>query len=430
MLARQLFWMHMVQHLLLMVVAAPLLALASPWTRLWRALPLVVRRSVARPVFLHPGLAPLRWLYQQVARPGVIWVLAAANLWLWHLPQIYNLTLTNHTVHHFEHALFLGLGIAFWAHVVDQHPFRAPLGTLARAAFVFLAMVQSWGLAAILSFATGPFYAYQQLPSRPGGISALTDQQLGGGMMWVPGAITYSIVFIALLFRWLAEEDLRALDAQSRRARTHTWPLRHRSALRLQVARGGDPAGRGRLRRPSQAADHPSTSCHRAWGHDRRRTRVAGNIPFARFPGGGALAAGGAGAINCWFDRDIDALMPRTRRRAIAAGSIAPAAGLAFGIIVALAGVALVALSSNLLAAALAAAGGLVYVFVYTMWLKRTTPQNIVIGGAGRLSAAGRLGRGHGFPQPAGLGPVRDHLLLDAATLLGAGARPAPAVRR
>ena len=97
---------------------------------------------------------------------------------------------------------------------------------------------------------------------------------------------------------------------------------------------------------------------------------------------GGALAAGGAGAINCWFDRDIDALMPRTRRRAIAAGRIAPAAGLAFGITVGLTGVALVAVSSNPLAAALTAAGGLVYVFVYTMWLKRTTPQNIVIGGA------------------------------------------------
>jgi protoheme IX farnesyltransferase len=97
---------------------------------------------------------------------------------------------------------------------------------------------------------------------------------------------------------------------------------------------------------------------------------------------GGALAAGGAGAINCWFDRDIDAVMPRTRRRAIAAGRIAPEAGLAFGITVALAGVALVALSSNMLAAVLTAAGGLVYVFVYTMWLKRTTPQNIVIGGA------------------------------------------------
>jgi putative membrane protein len=209
-MARQLFWMHMVQHLLLMVVAAPLFALASPWTRLWRALPLAIRRAVARPVFLDPGLASVRWVYRQLSRPGVVWFLAAANLWLWHLPPLYNLTLNNHLVHHLEHGLFLGLGLAFWAHVFDQRPFRAPLGTLARASFVFLAMLQSWALAAVLSFATGPFYAYALLPSRPGEISALTDQQLGGGMMWVPGAITYSIVFVALLFRWLAEEDDRA----------------------------------------------------------------------------------------------------------------------------------------------------------------------------------------------------------------------------
>jgi protoheme IX farnesyltransferase len=97
---------------------------------------------------------------------------------------------------------------------------------------------------------------------------------------------------------------------------------------------------------------------------------------------GGALAAGGAGAVNCWFDRDIDQLMPRTRRRPIAAGRITPAAGLAFGIVVGLLGVALIGVSSNLLAALLATAGGLVYVFVYTMWLKRSTTQNIVIGGA------------------------------------------------
>jgi protoheme IX farnesyltransferase len=94
------------------------------------------------------------------------------------------------------------------------------------------------------------------------------------------------------------------------------------------------------------------------------------------------MAAGGAGAINCWFDRDIDAVMPRTRRRPIPAGRIAPGHGLAFGILVALAGVGLIALTSNLLAAALAGAGGLFYVFVYTMWLKRSTAQNIVIGGA------------------------------------------------
>jgi protoheme IX farnesyltransferase len=111
----------------------------------------------------------------------------------------------------------------------------------------------------------------------------------------------------------------------------------------------------------------------RGWPHP---TVLAGALA------GGALAAGGSGAINCWFDRDIDAVMPRTRRRPIPAGRIRPATGLAFGIVTAMAGVALIAISSNLLAAMLAAVGGLVYVLVYTMWLKRSTSQNIVIGGA------------------------------------------------
>jgi len=114
---------------------------------------------------------------------------------------------------------------------------------------------------------------------------------------------------------------------------------------------------------------------------------------------GGTLAAGGAHAINCWFDRDIDAEMSRTRRRPIPDGRIPAWHALAIGI-------ALVALSfvvlwawANLLAAVLALAGALIYVFVYTIWLKRSTPMNIVIGGSagavpplvGWAAATGRL---------------------------------------
>jgi protoheme IX farnesyltransferase len=97
---------------------------------------------------------------------------------------------------------------------------------------------------------------------------------------------------------------------------------------------------------------------------------------------GGTLAAGGAHAINCWFDRDIDAEMSRTRRRPIPGGRIPPWHALALGI--ALNVIAFVALWAwaNVLAASLALAGTLIYVFVYTIWLKRSTPQNIVIGGA------------------------------------------------
>jgi heme o synthase len=97
---------------------------------------------------------------------------------------------------------------------------------------------------------------------------------------------------------------------------------------------------------------------------------------------GGALSAGGAAAVNCWFDRDIDAVMARTCTRPVPSGRIQPASALTFGVVLAALGFVLLALTTNLLAAILALAGGLFYVFVYTIWLKRSTRQNIVIGGA------------------------------------------------
>jgi protoheme IX farnesyltransferase len=97
---------------------------------------------------------------------------------------------------------------------------------------------------------------------------------------------------------------------------------------------------------------------------------------------GGALAAGGANAINMWFDRDIDAEMYRTRLRPIPAGRVRPQNALVFGIVLNVLAFVVIALRANLLAAGLTLAATLVYVFVYTMWLKRSTTQNIVIGGA------------------------------------------------
>ncbi len=97
---------------------------------------------------------------------------------------------------------------------------------------------------------------------------------------------------------------------------------------------------------------------------------------------GGALSAGGAGAVNHWYDRDIDVRMARTATRPVPSGRISPRAALTFGIALAVLSFAELSLCVNVLAACLALSGFLGYVFVYTLWLKRSTPQNIVIGGA------------------------------------------------
>ena len=112
---------------------------------------------------------------------------------------------------------------------------------------------------------------------------------------------------------------------------------------------------------------------------------IAGNPPVSRIALtclGGYLSAGGAGAVNHFIDRDIDAQMKRTASRPIPAGRIAPRSALAFGLLLSALSFLLLTTTVNLLAASLALAGFVGYVGVYTMWLKRRTPQNIVIGGA------------------------------------------------
>jgi len=97
---------------------------------------------------------------------------------------------------------------------------------------------------------------------------------------------------------------------------------------------------------------------------------------------GGYLSAGGAGAVNHWYDRDLDATMKRTADRPVPSGRVAPKAALIYGLVLAALAVVVLGVGVNPLAAALSFSGFLGYVLVYTVWLKRTTPQNIVIGGA------------------------------------------------
>ena len=134
-----------------------------------------------------------------------------------------------------------------------------------------------------------------------------------------------------------------------------------------------------------------------------------------------AVGAGAAGAINMWYERDIDAVMRRTALRPLPAGRMLPGEALGFGVVLAVGSVLVMALAINWVAAGLLALTIGFYVFVYTIWLKRRTPQNIVIGGA-----AGAFPPLIGWaavdwrPRLGGDRAVRDHLFLDPAAFLGA----------
>ncbi len=203
-LAGRYLWAHMVQHLLLMVVAAPLLVLASPWLRMWRGLPLGWRRVVARELLGSAWAAPVRAVVRRLGSPAWAWVLFNLDLVAWHLPGPYDLALQVQAVHDLEHVCFLGSSLLYWAQVIDSPPFRARLDDLRRVAYLVTGMIPSWGLAIVLAFSTTPIYAaYADAHS---GLSALADQQIAAGVMWVPGSLPASIAVFWCLYRWLVAD--------------------------------------------------------------------------------------------------------------------------------------------------------------------------------------------------------------------------------
>jgi cytochrome c oxidase assembly factor CtaG len=210
-LSDQLLWVHMVQHVLLLFVAPPLLALARPWTRMWRGLPLGLRRAMAGFLARSPSARPLRASARLLTGPVASALLFNVLLIGWHLPVAYDATLSSPGLHVLEHLSFFAAALLFWTRVIDSPPWRSPLTEPGKAAYLAVTLVTSWMLAVVLTVAGTPLYShYADMASRPGGISALTDQQLAAGMMWVPGSIPLLAAILLVLYGWLEPKPSRA----------------------------------------------------------------------------------------------------------------------------------------------------------------------------------------------------------------------------
>jgi putative membrane protein len=216
-LADRLFLAHMVQHVLLLAVAPPLIVVSAPWMRMWQPLPLRFRRATARTLALSPRAAWLRTVTHALGHPVCAWTLASATLLVWHLPALYDLTLRNEAVHELEHALFFTTALLFWGAVVDSPPFRSRLDWLHRVAFAGSGMLVGWVLSVILAFEPNALYSgYAELAHRPGGLSELTDQRLAAGVMWVPGSIAYTVAIVVFVYRWLDPLPAKPRPARGR----------------------------------------------------------------------------------------------------------------------------------------------------------------------------------------------------------------------
>jgi cytochrome c oxidase assembly factor CtaG len=212
-LSGRLFWVHMIQHLLLLVVMAPLLVAAAPLMPLWLGLPNWVRRCVmvvAKQNVGHIFYQIGHWLRQ----PVISCLLLVIGTWVWHWPALYDLALTNETIHDWcEHTIFLAVSVLFWTQVLPSYPLRPRLGYLGRIGCIGIAIVQNVALAVLIGFAQVPLYAPYAHQVISGGFTALQDQQFGAGIMWTFGDVPFGIALSMLVQKWLIAQSDDAIIA-------------------------------------------------------------------------------------------------------------------------------------------------------------------------------------------------------------------------
>jgi cytochrome c oxidase assembly factor CtaG len=197
-LAHERFSAHMVQHLILLTLAAPLALLGNPFPVMVWALP-ARARVMLRPLFARHGvLRP--WLRTLTGMP-IAWVIFAGTIWLWHLPALYDRAVDDEVVHALEHAALLGAALVFWWPLLQPAPHvRGKPHPGAAIVYVVLAGFQSAALG--LGLMLWPTVLYT--PYARGGPSALEDQAWGGILMWTVSGVVDMAIVMALVWRFLA----------------------------------------------------------------------------------------------------------------------------------------------------------------------------------------------------------------------------------
>jgi putative membrane protein len=222
----QLFSAHMAQHLLLMMVAAPLLVWGRPAIAFLWAFPMPARRMIGR-VWVGGGLH--RGVHALMS-PLVVWLLCSVVLWFWHLPGPYGWALANEGVHTLEHFCFFITALMFWSLVIE--PFgRRRLDYGSTIIFVATLGVQNGLLGALLTLAGHPFYAAHLSTTETWGLTPLEDQQLAGIIMWIPASLIHLTTLGVLFVAWMRNAEREATRIVSTRAKMSSA----RAALRYGI---------------------------------------------------------------------------------------------------------------------------------------------------------------------------------------------------
>ena len=192
-----LFWVHMVQHLLLIMVAPPLLFLASPFpVGVW-GLPRQGREWVA--IILNRR-SKLRSFLRRMGSPAIVWLTFVIMLFGWHDPSAYDAALRLEWVHDAEHLTFFIIGMLYWWQMIGAAPiFSKRLTMPQRLLYAISAVPPNMIVGVSLAFATEPMYKHYLTVPRISGLSALADLHLGGLIMWIPGSMMYILAGIVAL---------------------------------------------------------------------------------------------------------------------------------------------------------------------------------------------------------------------------------------
>ncbi|MCP4360079.1 MAG: cytochrome c oxidase assembly protein [Chloroflexi bacterium] len=208
-LGQQLFFMHMIQHLLLIMIAPPLLLIANPMPFMLWGLPGRWRLKVGGVISwgLHRD-SRFRSYFRSATNPGIVWLIWVIALISWHDPALYNAALENEWVHNLEHLTFFLASMLFWWHVIGAGPrIHKQFGLIGRTALVVSAIPPNMLTGLSLAMATTAFYSYYTAVPRLWGLDVLVDQQIGGFIMWIPGSMMYIVSALILLYRLLDKED-------------------------------------------------------------------------------------------------------------------------------------------------------------------------------------------------------------------------------
>ncbi len=187
------FAAHMVQHEMLMLVAAPLFVISRPLAAWTWGLPHTWRRAVGRAT----RQAPFASAWTLLTAPLSAWVLHALVLWVWHAPALFNAALVDETTHTWQHLSFLAAALVFWWTILGRDPRRTHGGALLS---LLTTMIHTGLLGALLTFAPSVWYAPYLRYAQATGMDALSDQQLGGLIMWVPAGAVYLLVALFLVW--------------------------------------------------------------------------------------------------------------------------------------------------------------------------------------------------------------------------------------